>query len=113
MAIVILSAMVKAYSAKNETIRKTWMTPLVSHKAAAGALFSFSCARKEGIVRFCGAEHTTSAARSDHDRELPRTEIRRPTLMNTLPHGPTMASMTPAIEGDDNAARHGPSITPL
>jgi len=44
------------------------MTPLVSHKAAAGALFSFSRARKDGIVRFCAAEYTTSAARSDHDK---------------------------------------------
>ena len=33
-------------------------------------------------------------------------------LMKTLPQGPTMASMTPAIEGDDNAAKSGRSITP-
>ena len=32
--------------------------------------------------------------------------------MKTLPQGPTMASMTPAIEGDDSAARSGRSITP-
>ncbi len=36
----------------------------------------------------------------------------RPRLMKTLPHGPTIASMTPAIEGEATAARSGRSSTP-
>ena len=36
----------------------------------------------------------------------------RPTLTKTLPQGPTMASMTPAIDGEASAARSGRSITP-
>lgn len=77
---------------------------LVTHKETEGDLCSFSAAKTLGKVPFCAAAKGISAVIIVHASQLARTAINNPIFISQLPHFPTTASKTPAVDGLGTAA---------
>ena len=80
-------------------MRKSWTSPMVSHRALAGTALAFSRPRNEGMSPSWAGMRMISASMRNQDSKAPTRETMSPRAMNFAPHAPTAASSTPAREG--------------
>ena len=95
----MLSMVFHALLEKNTSSMASCMSALVVHSDADGEPLEFDFAKNFGKVPSFAQANGSSAVIIVHASQLARTDISSPMFISHAPHGPTIFSSTPAVEG--------------